>query len=357
MGEPVDLSQWSCPVPLRDYDRIVTGHGGGGRLSLELVEHLFLPALGSDGTGELHDAAAVDAGAVRLAFSTDTYVVQPLFFPGGCIGDLAVNGTVNDVAMRGGAPIALSAGFVLEEGLPLATVGHVAEAMGVAARDAGVPLVTGDTKVVDTCKATSGEASGLFVNTAGIGVIPPGVDIRPRRAAPGDRVILSGPIGLHGVAVLASRAGLEFETTVQSDSAPLNGLVSAMLDASPDIHVLRDPTRGGLGTSLCEIAATAGVGIDYSERAVPIPEEVAAACSFLGLDVMHVANEGKLVAIVPEVAADAVLDAMVHHPRGRQATVIGSVTADHPGMVVARTALGGRRVVDLPLGEQLPRIC
>ncbi|MDA8076654.1 MAG: hydrogenase expression/formation protein HypE [Actinomycetota bacterium] len=357
MGDPADFEGWSCPAPLRGYDRVVTGHGGGGKLSLELVEHLFLPALGIDGAGELHDAAAVDAGGVRLAFSTDSYVVQPLFFPGGCIGDLAVNGTVNDVAMRGGRPIALSAGFVLEEGLPLATLGRVAEAMGVAARAAGVPLVTGDTKVVDACKATAGGASGLFVNTAGIGVIPPGVDIRPRRATIGDRVIVSGPIGLHGVAVMATRAGLEFETTVQSDSAPLNGLVEAMLEASTEIHVLRDPTRGGLGATLCEIAGSAGVGIEVSESAVPVPDEVAAACALLGLDVMQVANEGKLVAIVPDADADAVLEAMVRHPRGREARVIGSVTDEHPGMVVACTALGGRRVMDLPLGEQLPRIC
>lgn len=357
MGEQPDFEGWSCPVPLRGYERVVTGHGGGGKLSLELIEHLFLPALGMDGAGELHDAAAVDASGVRLAFSTDSYVVQPLFFPGGCIGDLAVNGTVNDVAMRGGRPIALSAAFVLEEGLPLATVGRVAEAMGVAAREAGVPLVTGDTKVVDACKAAPGLESGLFVNTAGIGVIPAGVDIRPQRATTGDRVIVSGPIGLHGVAVMATRAGLEFETTVQSDSAPLNGLVEAMLEASPDIHVLRDPTRGGLGATLCEIAGSAGVGIEFAERAVPVPEEVAAACSFLGLDVMQVANEGKLVAIVPDADADAVLEAMVRHPRGHHARVIGSVTDEHPGMVVARTALGGRHVMDLPLGEQLPRIC
>lgn len=352
MGESVSFDGWTCPLPLRGYDRVVIGHGGGGRLSAELIEHLFLPALGVELGGGLHDSAAIEVGGVRLAFSTDTYVVQPLFFPGGCIGDLAVNGTVNDVAMSGAQAVALSTGFVLEEGLSLATLGRVAESMGAAARAAGVALVTGDTKVVDV-----GHADGMYVNTAGIGVIPPGVDIRPQRATPGDRVIVSGPIGLHGVAVMASRAGLEFETTIRSDSAPLNGLVGAILGACSDVHVLRDPTRGGLGASLCEIAASAGVGIEYAEGSIPVPDEVAAACSFLGLDVMHVANEGKLVAIVPPGDAEAVLEAMAAHPHGRHAVVIGSVTAEHPGVVVARTRLGGSRVVDLPLGEQLPRIC
>ncbi len=357
MSEPGNFTGWTCPVPLRGYEQIVMGHGGGGQLSLELIEHLFLPAFGIDGEAGLHDAATVQAGPVRLAFSTDTYVVQPLFFPGCCIGDLAVNGTVNDVAMAGAQPIALSSGFVLEEGIALETVARVAEAMGIAARKAGVSLVTGDTKVIEARQSAAGDTGGLFVNTAGIGIIPPGVDIRPERAQPGDRVIVSGPIGLHGVAVMASRAGLEFETTVRSDSAPLNGLVGVMLEASKDIHVLRDPTRGGLGATLCEIARSARVGIGYTESAVLVPEEVAAACSFLGLDVMHVANEGKLVAIVADADTDSVLDAMAHHPLGRSARVIGSVTDEHHGTVVARTALGGRRVVDMPLGEQLPRIC
>lgn len=362
MAEP-DFEGWSCPLPLRNHDRIVVGHGGGGKLSAELVEHLFLPAFrgpdGADGGAgtvgaELHDAATLtlDGGAGRLAFSTDSYVVRPLFFPGASIGELAVHGTVNDVSMSGARPIALSTGFIIEEGLELATLGRIAERMGAAARAAGVPLATGDTKVVD-----AGQADGVYVNTAGVGIIPDGVDIRPSRATPGDVVIVSGPIGLHGVAVMSQREGFEFGTAIESDSAPLNGLVAAMLDVDRDLHVLRDPTRGGLAASLCEIAASAGVGVEYDEASVPVPTEVAGACSFLGLDPMHVANEGKLVAFVRPEAADEVLAAMQAHEHGVGARVIGRVVEQHPGVVVAKTRLGATRVVDLPLGEQLPRIC
>lgn len=351
----LDFEGWSCPLPLRDHDRIVMGHGGGGKLSSELIDHLFLPAFAGPGgvvAGAPTDAAVVDAGGVSIAFTTDTYVVQPLFFPGGCIGDLAVHGTVNDLAMRGATPLALSCGFILEEGLELDVLGRIVEQMGRAARTAGVRLVTGDTKVVE-----QGAADGLYVNTSGIGVVPAGVDIRPERARPGDRVIVSGPIGLHGVAVMSVREGLEFGTDLRSDSAPLNDLVATMLRVTTDLHVLRDPTRGGLAASLCEIAAGAGLGIEYHERAVPVPPEVEAACGFLGLDPVHVANEGKLVAIVADEHAEAVLAAMQAHERGRGAAVIGTVTADHPGVVVARTPIGGTRIVDRPLGEQLPRIC
>lgn len=354
-GAPLEFEGWSCPLPLRNHDRVVIGHGGGGKLSAELVEHLFLPAFGRVEGAELHDAATLAVGDLRggrLSFSTDSYVVQPLFFPGGSIGDLAVNGTINDVSMTGAVPIALSCGFIVEEGLELAVLGAVAERMGAAARAAGVPLVTGDTKVVD-----AGKADKLFVNTAGVGLIPDGVDIRPSRATPGDVVIVSGPIGQHGVAVMSMREGLEFGTEIVTDSAPLNGLVAAMLAACRDIHVLRDPTRGGLAASMCEIAASAGVGIEFEETRLPIPAEVAAACSFLGLDAISIANEGKLMAIVPATAVDAVMSAMHAHAHGREACVIGRVSADHPGVVVARTAFGASRVVDLPLGEQLPRIC
>jgi hydrogenase expression/formation protein HypE len=337
-------------LPLRGHDRVMIGHGGGGKLSAELVEHLFLPAFGS--LGEQRDSALVNVGGMRLAFSTDSYVVRPLFFPGGCIGDLAIHGTVNDIAMSGAQAVALSAGFILEEGVPLAVVGQVAEAMGKAAQLAGVRVVTGDTKVVD-----AGMADGMYINTSGFGLIPDGVDVRPSRARPGDVVIVSGPIGLHGVAVMSKREQLEFGTEIETDSAPLNGLVAAMLAASLDIHVLRDPTRGGLATSLCEIASTAGVGIEFEESLLPIPEQVAAACSFLGLDAISIANEGKLVAIVPAKIVDVVMAAMQSHERGREAVLIGRVTDQHPGMVVARTSFGARRVVDLPLGEQLPRIC
>jgi len=351
-----DLEGWSCPLPLRDHDRVLIGHGGGGKLSAELVEHLFLPAFGVSADAELHDAATVAIDGGRLAFSTDSYVVHPLFFPGGCIGDLAVNGTVNDVAMSGAAPIALSTGFILTEGLELAVLGRVAEAMGAAARTAGVRLATGDTKVVDG-GGDRDPAGGLYINTAGIGVIPDEVDIRPSRAAAGDVVIVSGPIGLHGIAVMSVREGLDFGTELETDSAPLNGLVAAMLAATPDIHVLRDPTRGGVAASLCEIAGAAGVGIGYEETRVPIPDQVAAACAFLGLDAVNIANEGRLIAIVAPGDADAVLNAMHDHEHGRQACIIGTVNDDHPGVVTARSPLGATRVVDLPLGEQLPRIC
>jgi hydrogenase expression/formation protein HypE len=353
VAEPIDVDGWSCPLPLRGQDRVVIGHGGGGKLSAELIENVFLPAFGTSPETELHDSAVLDVRAAeRLAFSTDSYVVRPLFFPGGCIGDLAVNGTVNDIAMSGARPIALSAGFILEEGLPMNVLGRIAEEMGAAARRAGVRVVTGDTKVVD-----AGLADGLYVNTAGVGVIPEGVDIRPSRARAGDVVIVSGPIGLHGIAVMSQREGLEFGTAILTDSAPLDGLVAAMLAASTDLHVLRDPTRGGVAATLCEIAGAAHLGIEFEEALLPVPAEVAAACSFLGLDAISIANEGKLVAIVPPDVVDAVMTAMHGHEFGREARVIGRVVDEHPGVVVARTPFGASRVVDLPLGEQLPRIC
>ena len=376
----LDFESWSCPVPLRSFPTIVMGHGGGGALSAELVDHLFVPALIGSGQGSpqlkgMGDSAVLDLGGVRVAFSTDSYVVRPMFFPGGSIGDLAVNGTVNDLAMSGAQAGYLSCGFILEEGTPLDVVGRVAQDMGRAAERAGVAIATGDTKVVD-----SGHGDGVYVNTAGIGVVPAGVDIRPQRARPGDVVIVSGEIGVHGVAILSVREGLEFGTEVRTDSAPLNGLVAAMLAAGDpaggadrataggaaaageqpalvDLHVLRDPTRGGLAATLNEIAKASAVGVEIVERSVPVPEAVRNACGFLGLDPWYVANEGKLVAFVPREDADAVLAAMRAHPYGGQAAIVGECVAEHPGMVVARTALGATRIVDLPLGEQLPRIC
>lgn len=348
----VGIAEWTCPVPLRDHPVVVMGHGGGGALSAELVQHLFTPAYGNETLAGLADSAAVSLGGARLAFSTDSYVVRPLFFPGGSIGDLAVNGTVNDLAMSGARPAYLSCGFILEEGVELAVVSRVAQAIGAAAEAAGVTVATGDTKVVD-----AGHGDGVFVNTSGIGLIPEDVDIRPQRAVPGDVVIVSGPIGLHGVAIMSVREGLEFGVEVTSDTAPLGGLVEAMLAVTRDVHVLRDPTRGGLATALNEIAGASGTGVALTERALPVPEAVANACGFLGLDPLYVANEGRLVAFVPREQADAVLAAMRAHPQGAEAAVIGECVAEHPGMVVARTGLGGTRVVDLPLGEQLPRIC
>ncbi|MFC0597851.1 hydrogenase expression/formation protein HypE [Streptomyces palmae] len=328
------------------------GHGGGGTLSAELMREVFAPAYGNAVLAGLGDSAALSLGSARLAFSTDSYVVRPLFFPGGGIGDLAVNGTVNDLAMSGARPAHLSCAFILEEGVPLATVRRVAQSIGAAAAAAGVTVVTGDTKVVE-----AGHGDGVYLNTSGIGLIPEGVDIRPQRATPGDVVIVSGPIGMHGIAIMSVRDGLEFGSEVVSDTAPLGGLVEAMLAVTADLHVLRDPTRGGLAASLNEIATASGTGVALTDSAVPVPEAVAAACGFLGLDPLYVANEGRLVAFVPREHADAVLEAMRAHPHGAHAAVIGECVADHPGMVVARTGLGGTRVVDLPLGEQLPRIC
>jgi len=344
---------WTCPVPLRDHDRITIAHGGGGLLTDELITHLFLPAFGAAASGATPtDSAVLPFGDQRVAFTTDSYVVRPLFFPGGNIGELAVYGTVNDLAMAGAEPMALSTAFVLEEGVEVEVLGRVAQAMGEAAALAGVQLVTGDTKVVD-----AGLADGMYITTAGVGLVPKDVDIRPERATPGDKVILSGPIGRHGTAVLSVREGLEFGTDLQSDCAPLNGMVHAMLAARPDLHVLRDLTRGGLASGLCTIAETAQIGIRYTEATVPIPPEVQAACGFLGLDPAHVANEGTMLAIVAPDDADAVLEAMHAHDIGSHAVVIGEVTEQNPGVVVARTPLGGHRIVDRPLGEQLPRIC
>ncbi|MFI1970708.1 hydrogenase expression/formation protein HypE [Streptomyces cinnamoneus] len=348
----LDPSAWTCPAPLRDQPVVVLGHGGGGALSAELFDQVFAPAYGNDVLAGLGDSAAVEVGGARLAFTTDSHVVRPLFFPGGSIGDLAVNGTVNDLAMSGARAAYLSCAFILEEGTALSVVSDVARAVGKAAEAAGVTVATGDTKVVD-----SGHGDGVYVTASGIGLIPHGVDIRPQRAAPGDVVIVSGPVGMHGIAVLSVREGLEFGVEIASDTAPLGGLVAAMLAVTPDLHVLRDPTRGGVAGVLNEIATASGTGVVLTEESVPVPEPVASACGFLGLDPLYVANEGKLLAFVPPEHADAVLAAMRAHPRGAGAAVIGTCVAEHPGTVVARTRLGGTRVVDLPLGEQLPRIC
>ena len=355
-GTGLDFEGWTCPLPLRDSPTIVLGHGGGGQMSAELVEHLFLPSFtaGQDSAAlaQLGDSAVMQVAGTRLAFSTDSFVVRPLFFPGGSIGDLAVNGTVNDLAMSGAEPLCLSTAFILEEGTDVATVGRVSQRLGEAARRAGVPVVTGDTKVVE-----AGHGDQVYINTAGIGVVPEGVDIGPDRARPGDVVIVSGEIGVHGIAVMSLREGLEFGAEIRSDCQPLNGLVAQMLSVSTDLHVLRDPTRGGVGTSLNEIARSSGVGISIEESALPIPDLVQSACAFLGLDPLQVANEGKLLAFVDPADAEAVLDAMREHPAGRDAVVIGRCVEEHPGMVSERTGFGAERVVDLPIGEQLPRIC
>lgn len=352
MSEKPRFEGWTCPVPLRNYPSVVLGHGSGGQMMADLIRHLFVPALGNELLAQMADATVIDLDGARLAFTTDSYVVSPLVFPGGDIGELAVNGTVNDLAMSGATPVFLSAAFILEEGLPMETLARVADSVRRACEAAGVRVVAGDTKVVNR-----GHGDGLYVSMAGLGVVPRGIAIGPERARPGDAVIVSGPIGDHGMAILSVREGLEFETAIESDSAPLNGLVGAMLEASRGIHCMRDLTRGGLAAALNELAWASTVGVEVEETQVPVRPAVRAACEMLGFDPMYVANEGKLVCFVPEGEAEAVLAAMRGHPLGAGAARIGAAVAEHPGRVVARTAIGGSRVVDLPAGELLPRIC
>ncbi len=343
----------ACPMPITDHREIVLGHGSGGKLSQRLLEQLILPAFTNDLLTPLHDGAIINQVGSRMAFSTDSHVVSPIFFPGGDIGKLAVHGTVNDLAMCGARPLHLSAGLIMEEGLPMEQLWQVLQSMREAADGAGVKIVTGDTKVVER-----GKADKIFVSTSGIGVIADGIDIRPTRARPGDHVLLSGSIAAHGIAIMSVREGLDFESPIVSDTAALNGLVAQLLDAAGEgIHVLRDPTRGGLASALNEIAGAAGHGIHLNERAIPIAEAVRGACEILGLDPLYVANEGVLVAIVAAEVADAVLAAMQAHPHGTAAVDIGAVVTDHPGMVTMTTSIGGSRVVDMLSGEQLPRIC
>jgi hydrogenase expression/formation protein HypE len=337
------------------HSHVLLAHGSGGRRTHDLIHDLFRSYFCSPLLAKGDDAAVWPANLppeARLALTTDSYVVQPLFFPGGDIGTLAVCGTVNDLAMVGARPLYLSAGFILEEGLPLAQLERVVASMARSASEAGVHIVTGDTKVVDR-----GSADQVFINTTGVGVVSAGIDLSGANAMAGDRVLLSGPIGQHGLAIMTQREGLQFSLPLESDCAPLNGLVDAMLKAAPTIHCMRDPTRGGLATTLNEIAAQSQVGIEIEESRVPVPEGVRAACELLGLDPLYVANEGKLVAIVPPEMEDTVLDAMRRHRYGREAALIGGVCATHPGRVVLQTSLGAHRVLDMLSGAQLPRIC
>ena len=348
-----DFSNWTCPLPLADYPTIVMGHGGGGKLGNELVEHLFLPAFRNPALENLGDAAVLDTGGAQLAFSTDSFVVQPLFFPGGSIGDLAVNGTVNDLAVSGAEPKFLSASFILEEGFALAQLAAIVEAMANSAAAAGVKIVTGDTKVVER-----GHGDGCYINTAGVGFLRAGIDVGPHRAQPGDAVIVSGTIGDHGMAIMSVREGLEFESQIRSDCAALNGIIAEVLNAAgAAVHTMRDPTRGGLASTLNEIAQSSDVGIAIDEAALPIRFEVQSACELLGLDPVYVANEGKAVFFVAPEAADQVLAVLRAHPLGREAARIGQVTSEHKRMLVARTAMGANRVIPTMIGEQLPRIC
>ncbi len=353
-----DFSNWSCPLPLMGYPAIVMGHGGGGKLGNELVEHLFLPAFRNPELENLGDAAVLDLSGAglaggRLAMSTDSFVVQPLFFPGGSIGELAVNGTVNDLAVSGAEPKFLSASFILEEGFPLAQLAAIVEAMARAAKAAGVKIVTGDTKVVER-----GHGDGCYISTAGVGLLRPGISVGPRGAQPGDAILVSGTLGDHGMAIMSVREGLEFESQIRSDCAALNGLISAVLDAAGGaVHAMRDPTRGGLASTLNEIAQASDVGIEIDEPSLPVRAEVQSACELLGLDPVYVANEGKAVFFVAPEAAGQVLELLHAHPLGRDAALIGRVTAGHKRMLVARTAMGANRVIPTQIGEQLPRIC
>jgi hydrogenase expression/formation protein HypE len=349
----IDADGVACPAPIPEDQRVILGHGSGGQLSTALFRDLLGPALAPASPGGVqNDAAVVEIGGMRLAFTTDSYVVSPIRFPGGDIGELAVNGTINDLAMMGAIPAAISLAYVVEEGLPLEELRVITMSAAAAAARAGARIVTGDTKVVGR-----GAADRLFVNTSGIGLVPDGVAPSADRALPDDVIILSGEIGLHGVAIMSVREGLEFEVEIASDTQALNGLVAAITGVEPDVHVLRDPTRGGLSSTLNEIAQASGVGMVLDEPAIPIPGPVRAACEFLGLDPLHVANEGKLVAVVPAASADAVLAAMRATREGALAAVIGTVVADHPGMVTMRTIVGSERIVDMLIGEQLPRIC
>ncbi len=346
------IDGWTCPMPLRDQPNIVMGHGGGGKLSSELVEYLFLPAFSNEHLDGLGDAAVFELPAGRVAMSTDSFVIRPRIFPGGDIGELAVNGTVNDVAMAGAVPKYVSVGFILEEGMPIDELAAIVHSMAKAAEHAGVKLVTGDTKVVDR-----GHGDGIYINTTGIGILREGIDIHPSKVEVGDAVLVSGTIGDHGMAIMSVREGLEFESTITSDTAALNHMVAALLDAKIDVRAMRDPTRGGLASTLNEIAKAADVGVVVSERDVPVDRSVASACEMLGMDPFYVANEGKMVVVVPADQVENALEIMKADELGVNATAIGEIVENHPGMVVAKTALGSTRVVDTQVGEQLPRIC
>ncbi len=342
-----------CPIPMSDYPTVMMAHGGGGRLTQMLIERMFLPTFANPTLDMMQDGAVLPMGAGQIAFTTDGYTISPLFFPGGDIGSLAVHGTVNDLAMCGAQPLALAVSFIIEEGFPMDDLWKVVQSLQGAATQVGVPIVTGDTKVVDRHKG-----DGIFITTTGIGTVATGASLSPYRATPGDVVIISGEIAVHGIAIMSVREGLEFETTLESDSAPLHTLVAHMLDAAGEqVHVLRDPTRGGVSSSLNEIASQANVGICLDETQIPLAEQVRGACELLGLDPLYVANEGKCLAIVAREAADTILQVMRQHPLGKQAAIIGEVTDEHAGRVLMRSRIGGMRVVDMLSGEQLPRIC
>jgi hydrogenase expression/formation protein HypE len=352
MTEELDITGAVCPMPLPHNEQIVLGHGAGGKMAADLIGKTFLPAFDNPALRAGDDGAVVDLPPGKLALSTDSHVVSPLFFPGGDIGHLAICGTVNDVAMMGAKPLYLTVGFIMEEGLPLETLQRVVASMQAAAQEAGVQIVSGDTKVVQR-----GKADGLYINTAGVGVVPLGRKLSGAQAKPGDVVLLSGTMGDHGVAVLAARGELGFETDVQSDCAPLNGLIEELLTACPEVRVLRDPTRGGVATTLNEIAKQSGVCITLKEESLPVRPAVASVCEMLGFDPLYIANEGKVLVVLPRESAETALEVMRHSKYGAGTVQIGEVSADPAGRVLMRTALGSTRVVDMLAGEILPRIC
>ncbi len=342
---------YARPVDFK-HGRVDMTHGSGGRAMAQLIDELFVRAFDNEWLRQQNDQARFAVPPGRMVMATDSHVVSPLFFPGGDIGCLSVHGTINDVAMAGARPLYVAAGFILEEGFPLADLKRIVDSMAAASREAGVPVVTGDTKVVER-----GKGDGVFITTTGVGVVPDGVDISGDHARPGDALLVSGTIGDHGVAIMSLRENLTFETTIRSDTAALHGLVAAMVAAVPDIHCLRDPTRGGLATTLNELARQSGCGMLIAERSIPVQAQVSAACEFLGLDPLYVANEGKLVAICAHADADRLLATMRQHPLGASAAIIGEVIADPHHFVQMDTSFGGRRIVDWLTGEQLPRIC
>jgi hydrogenase expression/formation protein HypE len=352
-SQPVEYFGMNCPVPITEYKNVLLAHGSGGKLTHQMIEKMFLKQFNNPLLQPLHDGAVFSVNGTRLALSTDSYVISPIFFPGGDIGELAVNGTVNDLAMCGARPLYLSASFIIEEGFSMEELWRVVLSMQRAAERAGVLLITGDTKVVDR-----GKGDKIFINTSGVGVVEEGISIAPSRVQPGDKVLVSGAIAVHGIAIMSVREGLEFETEIKSDTAPLNDLVLKILAVAGDaVHVLRDPTRGGLASALNEIASGAQVGVEIEEEHIPITEEVRGACEILGLDPLYVANEGKLLAFVSPHVAERVLETMQAHPLGKDSAIIGEVVNAHAGTVLLRSRIGGMRVVDMLSGEQLPRIC
>jgi hydrogenase expression/formation protein HypE len=353
VNKMTEFTGLQCPIPISDYPNVLMAHGGGGRLTQMLIERMFVPAFANSQLKMLHDGALIEVAGASLAFSTDSFVVSPLFFPGGDIGSLAVHGTINDLAMCGAHPIALSSAFILEEGLAMEILWRIVQSMQSAAAHVGVPIVTGDTKVVER-----GKGDGVYINTAGIGVIPESVQIAPTRAQSGDLILINGEIAVHGITIMSQRQGIEFETALESDSAPLHDIVERVLKVAGDkVHVLRDPTRGGVASALNEIAAQAIVGMKVYEAQIPVGDQVRGACEILGFDPLYVANEGKFIAIVAREMGDLVLATMRAHSLGRSAAIIGEVVSDHPGKVYLRSRIGGMRVVDMLSGEQLPRIC